>query len=180
MPETDYLKFYDDERYLLDEVGCRFRETGVLEPADFYMILIWKAERAKNYHKKRLIKIAGSFREAVRKIASELYQINGDKNLLEVLIEEWGFSLPTASAILTILYPNIFTVYDWRVCEQVRHDYEPWNSRGFSDAMWKHYESFKQAVINEPDCANLKSLRDKDRFLIGRSTRKGIENDCES
>lgn len=51
MEKIDYLKYYDVEKYLLEEVGKRFRETGELEPADFYTILIWKAERAKNRHK---------------------------------------------------------------------------------------------------------------------------------
>jgi hypothetical protein len=178
MDETDYLKFYDNERYLLDEVGPRFRETGELEPADFYTLLIWKAERDKNQHKKRLAKIAGSFGNAVQQIASELHHSIDHKHRLELLIDKWEFALPTASAILTILYSDAFTVFDWRVCEEVGCDYKPWPSRWFSDAMWSHYESFKQAVINVTP-AHL-SLRDKDRFLIGRSTRKSIENDCAS
>jgi hypothetical protein len=178
MDEIDYRKFYDDELYLIDEVGPRFRETGALEPADFYTLLIWKAERVKNHHKKRLTGIAGSFETAVRQIASELHNNSTDKHRLELLLEKWWFSLPTATAILTILYPDTFTVYDWRVCDEVGIDYEPWCSRSFSDALWSHYELFKQAVINQTP-AHL-SLRDKDRFLIGRSTRKSIEQDWKS
>lgn len=40
--EENYLKYFDDEAYLLDEVAPRFRETGHIDPADFYMMLIWK------------------------------------------------------------------------------------------------------------------------------------------
>jgi hypothetical protein len=177
MDETDYRKFYDHERYLLDEVGPRFREIGVLEPSDFYTLLIWKAERAKNTHKRRLTKIAGSFGSAVQQIASELHVNTSHKHRLEVLLKKWQFKLPTASAALTILYPDAFTVFDWRVCKEVGLDYKPWNERPFSDALWGHYESFKQAVINQTP-AQL-SLREKDRFLIGRSTRKSIEHDCK-
>src|SRR6266446_3367439 len=169
MDETDYRKFYDAERYLLDEVGPRFRETGELEPADFFTLLIWKAERKKNDHKKRLAKIAGSFENAVHQVASELHKSTAHKHRLEVLINKWRFYLPTASAILTILYPDVFTVFDWRVCKEVVCAYEPWRSRrSFSDVLWGRYESFKQAVINQTP-THL-SLRDKDRFLIGRST----------
>jgi hypothetical protein len=178
MDDTDYRKFYGHEKYLIDEVGPRFRETGKLKPADFYTLLIWKAERAKNLHKKRLTELAGSYEKAVHKIASELRKITNDKDRLEILMRNWRFSLPTASAILTVLYPSVFTVYDWRVCDEVGIDYEPWCSRSFSDALWSHYESFKQAVIDQSP-AHL-SLRDKDRFLIGRSTRKSIEQDCKS
>jgi hypothetical protein len=179
MDNTDYLKFYDDEQYLLGEVRKRFQETAKIEPADFYTILIWKAARAKSRHKKRLTRIGGSFGSAVAQIASELHKSASDKGRLELLMNKWWFLLPTATAILTILYPEVFTVYDWRVCEEVGCDYEPWCSRDFSDALWSHYESFKQAVIDYPHFPGNLSLRDKDRFLIGRSTRKGIERDSE-
>ena len=43
----DYGKFYYLERYLLEEVGPRFRSSGILEPIDLFMIFIWKANRAK-------------------------------------------------------------------------------------------------------------------------------------
>lgn len=174
---VDYRKFYDYEGYLIDEVGANFQKTGVLEPADFYTILIWKAERAKNRHKQRLAKLGGSFDEAVRRIASELNGSGSDKVRLKYLMTEWWFLLPTASAILTILYPEDFTVYDWRVCDELRITYEPWHSRGFSDDLWEHYQTLKNAVVQGAP-AKL-SLRDKDRFLIGRSTRKTIVTDSK-
>lgn len=164
---------------MLDEVGPRFRKTGELSAADFLTILIWKAERAKNRHKKRLKKICGgTFEDAVHQIASGLQQSTSHKSRLELLIKKWWFLLPTATAILSLLYPEDFTVYDWRVCDELGCDYEPWCSRDFSDALWDHYQSFKQAVISQAP-AEL-SLRDKDRFLIGRSTRKSIEADSKS
>jgi hypothetical protein len=167
--ETDYRDFYDDEKYLLEAVGERFRQTGKIEPADFYMILVWKANRAKNYHRDRLKDMAGSFRAAVENIASQLSSSSEDKQRLQILLEKWGFALPTASAILTILYPKDFTVYDGRVCKEVGRAYKNWLG-------WDEYEEFKKAVIaNTPKdyC-----LRDKDKFLIGRSTRNDIERDC--
>jgi hypothetical protein len=72
---------------------------------------------------------------------------------------------------LALLYPDEFTVYDWRVCEEVGCKYTPW--KDFSDALWDHYESFKQAVIAQTP-SHL-CLRDRDRFLIGRSFRKQVE-----
>jgi len=163
-----YLKFYDDEEYLL-EVGERFRENGKIDAADFYMLLIWKANRAKNYHRDRLKDKSGTFQAAVQNIASELFASTEQKQRLQILMEKWGFALPTATAILTILYPDDFTVYDWRVCGEVGRPYRPWLG-------WDEYEQFKKAVIDEtPDGL---SLRNKDRFLIGRSIRRGIERDC--
>lgn len=176
MQEIDWEKFYDSERYLLDEVGRNFRDTGILDSADFYTILIWKAERAKNQHKKRLKRIVGgSLQDAVSRIASELREAPDGKDRLKALMDGWGFVLPTATAILTFLYPNEFTVFDWRVCDEVKFPYEPWCSRGFSESLWDHYQRFKQTVIDQTP-AQL-SLRRKDRFLIGRSTRKSVEQD---
>jgi hypothetical protein len=169
MDITDYLKFYDAEDYLL-EVGKTFRDNAKIEPADFYMILVWKANRAKNYHRDRLKDIAGgSFKIAVSTIASELSSATREKQRLEILLGKWKFALPTATAILTILYPDHFTVYDYRVCKEVGVTYRPWLG-------WDEYEQFKRAVIAA--APQDLCLRNKDRFLMGRSVRKGIEQDC--
>lgn len=172
----DYKKFYDDERFLLDEVGPNFRRTGELDAIAFYMLLNWKAPRAKNYAKKRLKAKAGSFKAGVRKLADDLHKAATNKRRLKILMEYWEFSLPTATAILAILFPADNTVFDWRVCDQVGVDYKPWNQRAFSDALWQHYETFKQAVIDQVPSETV--LREKDRFLIGRSIYEELEKVC--
>lgn len=167
--QQNYLDYYDNETYLL-RVGDGFRRTGKIEPADFYMILVWKANRAKNYHRDRLKDIAGSnFATAVSTMAFDLFCATEKKQRLEVLLEKWKFALPTASAILTILYPDDFTVYDYRVCREIGRAYRNWLG-------WIEYEQFEESVIDAAP-KELK-LRDKDRFLIGRSIRKDIERDC--
>jgi len=88
-------------------------------------------------------------------------------------MEKWEFALPTATAILALLYPEDFTVYDWRVCDEVGRTYK--QGLGFSDELWSEYEQFISAVIDEtPEGL---TLRDRDRFLIGRSIRKDAERD---
>lgn len=172
---TDYLAFYDPEAYLL-RAGRRFRETGDLDVRDFYMILIWKANRAKIYHKSRLTKIAGSFDGAVKRIASELLNAREPRIRLALLMENWKFALPTATAILTILYPEEFTVYDYRVCAELNRTYRPWVE--FSDKLWEEYCQFKRSVLDSTP-AGL-SLRDKDRWLMGRSFRMQVESECSN
>lgn len=176
MDGVSFKEYYDDETYLLEKVAPHFRLTGKLDTPDFMMMLIWKAERAKNHHKKRLREKAGSFRKGVEELASDIWLAKDRRNRLQVLMSRWGFLLPTGTAILTLLYQDEFTVYDWRVCEEVGIEYGPWCYRGFSDSLWEHYESFQRAVMSSlPEIA---SLREKDRFLIGRSNRKSIEEDC--
>jgi len=165
--KIDYRKFYDDEQYLLD-VGQAFRKGEPLDAVDFYMMLVWKANRAKNYHRERLKRISGkAFKEAVSMIASGLRDRSEAADRLELLMREWGFALPTATAILTLLYPDEFTVYDVLVCNELGWIYRPYLS--FSSKLWSDYLAYKRAVI-EATPADL-SLRDKDRFLIGRAYR---------
>lgn len=173
MTEIDYRAFYDDESYLL-EAGRHFRETGLLDAADFYMLLIWKANRAKNYHRERLKRKSGTFSTAVSAIAAEIFSSTERKHRLQLLMDKWGFALPTATAILTVLYPEDFTVYDWRVCDEVGRRYR--QGMSFSDKLWIDYEQFVAAVTDAAPKGF--SLRDKDRFLIGRSFRKELERDC--
>jgi hypothetical protein len=140
------------------------------------MIFIWKAERAKNKKRDRLKRIeSGSFQEAVARIAGSLHASHEQKDRLQILMGKWEFALPTASAILTVLYPEEFTVYDRLVCEELGFKYL---QREFSDALWAEYERFRRAVISEAP-VDL-SLRNKDRFLLARSFRKGVERDCEA
>jgi hypothetical protein len=74
---TDYLKYYDLEHYLLEEVGPRFRSSGAIEPIDLFMILIWKANRAKTKIRDKLKKQAnGNFSDAVGQIAAALSNTN--------------------------------------------------------------------------------------------------------
>ena len=174
---NDYLQFYDLEKYLFGEVGFTFRNTGNIEPVDFFMIFIWKANRAKTRVRDRLKnnRKAGSFEKAVKQIAQTLWTQQDRKERLRILMEEWELRLPMASAILTVLYPDEFTVYDRRVCEQLHIKGKDWT---FSDACWIEYERFQKAVVDNTP-ANL-NLRDKDRFLWGKSQREDAEQDCKS
>jgi hypothetical protein len=171
----DYVKFYHLERYLLEEVGPQFRSSGTIDPADLFMIFVWKANRAKTRVRDKLKGHAnGSFTEAARKIGAALYAAKDQKERLGILMRDWGLRLPMASAILTILYPEFFTVYDVRVCEMLNIACK---DPRFSDKCWNEYESFKDALCKNtpPDLC----LRDKDRFLWGKSFWEGVKRDAQ-
>ena len=84
----DYGKFYDLEAYLFAEVGPRFAKTGNIDPTDFYMIVIWKANRAKTRVRDRLIDQAGSFADALKRISALLHAGDGPMRRLEILMNE--------------------------------------------------------------------------------------------
>jgi hypothetical protein len=119
----DYRNYHQIERYLLEEVGPRFRKSGKLPAFDFYLILVWKANRAKSKVRRRLEKKCGNFDLAVKMIARSIHQADEPKEKLRILMSDWGLLLPMATAILCILYPDEFTIYDRRVCESLG-DYE--------------------------------------------------------
>jgi len=170
----DYRKFYDLECYLFTEVGPRFAKTGDIYPADFYMIIIWKANRAKTRVRDRLNRHEGGFAATVKTMAASLTASADPMRRLEVLMKEWHFYLPMATAILTVLYPTDFSVYDIRVCEQLGA-FKKLAHRRFSDGLWNDYQKFLNAV-NAAAPEGL-SLRDKDRYLWGRSFYEGIKKD---
>jgi hypothetical protein len=165
----DYLKYYHLEKYLFEDVRRRFQDRGELAPLDLFPILQWKSQRAKNRNRNKLKEQAGGcFETAARKIGAGLFKANSPEDRLKLLMREWSLRLPTATAILTILYPEEFTVYDVRVRGQlgrgpIREHYseKQWNS------IWDSCLKFRGAVI-EKTPANL-CLRDKDRYLWGKS-----------
>lgn len=164
---TDYLRYYDLEKYLFDDVRLKFIRSGVLDPVDFYMILIWKSNRAKNRTKDRLTRATESFEEAVKQISASIHQAGNPKAKLRILMSSpWHLRLPTATAILTVLYPTEFTIYDTRVCEELPA-FKGLDDRLFSDRMWELYQRFKSAV--EASAPSHLGLRDKDRYLWGKS-----------
>jgi hypothetical protein len=83
---ADYVKIYWLEPYLFGEVAQRFRNTGSIDPADFYMIIIWKSNRAKTRTRKRLFKRAGTFAKAIKRISDCLRTRAGAQQRVELLM----------------------------------------------------------------------------------------------
>jgi hypothetical protein len=181
--EDNYLKYYDDEAYLMTEVARRFHETGQLDPADFYMMLIWKSDRAKNRHRERLKRLSqehggdGTFADAVSRISKAIHEGPSDKDRLKILMTDWEFYTPTATAILTLLYPNQFTVYDWRVKEQVKPKRDL-AQRSFNNGFWEEYQVFIELVRSAAPSALRDDLRGCDRYLSGKSYREELAIEC--
>lgn len=170
----DFLEIYNLEKYLLDDVGPRFRHTARIDPTDFFMIIIWKSNRVKTTIRDKLKKrVDGDFSVAVAKISEQLSSSKTSKDRLGILMRDWGLRLPMASAILTILYPHEFTVYDRRVCGVLNL---PYRDMLFSDNCWSVYEHYKSAVCkNTPSDL---SLRDRDRYLWGKSFLEDAKTDA--
>ena len=175
----DYLAQYDLETYIFKTVSRRFAEQGILNAYDFFCIIIWKANRAKSRIAKRLLQSGtyANLEEAVKALTSEISKISNHKDRLRFLMMDWGFQLPMATAILTALYPEDFTVYDIRVCNELNDFHDLKNMVNFEN-IWSGYLSYKQQI--EKVAPEGHSLRDKDRYLWGRSFARQLEQDIRS
>jgi hypothetical protein len=174
----DYRRYYNLEPCLFEEVHHRFHAEQSLSAFDFFSIVIWKANRAKSKIARKLLHSADpqcdDLDAIVRSLTALLYAAPDSKSRLRILLCDWGFALPMATAILTVLWPGDFTVYDTRVCEQLGgfHDLR---YRSDFERVWEGYELFVARVRSEAPQGF--SLRDQDRFLFGKSTALQLEQD---
>lgn len=155
----DYQKYYYLEDYLFEEVKNKFHKIGYLTPEEFFCIVIWKSNRAKTNIKKKLLKF-GDLETVIKDMTSQIYRAPGHKERLKILLRKWTFGLPMATAILTVLYPNDFTIYDVRVRKQIKHK----EIYGVDP----YFNSFLPAIKKIAKERSL-SLRDADRYLWGKS-----------
>ncbi|OIP22798.1 hypothetical protein COX95_02345 [bacterium CG_4_10_14_0_2_um_filter_33_32] len=171
----DYSKYYNLEKYLTEEVSKKFSKQGYLDAFDFFCIVIWKANRAKSKIAKRICELSTkkNIKDGCKELTTGIRKKDNKQERLNYLLNHWQFRLPMASAILTILYPKDFTVYDVRVCRELskyKGLYSKSNNRIIED-YFDFVEDVKRLV------QEYSSLRDKDRYLWGKSFSKDLNND---
>lgn len=173
-----YIQYYDLDSYLFNTVHQRFARQGYLRAFDFFCIVIWKANRAKSkIARKLLMKSVKTLDEAVIDLTKRIAAQESPKDKLRLLMNpELKFRLPMASAILTVLYPDEFTIYDVRVCGSLGRFHELTHITNF-DNLWERYTEFKSCV--DANARQEFSLRDKDRYLWGKSFYKQLCGDIE-
>lgn len=174
----DYIKYYDLEKYILADVRKNFDLNKHLTAFDFFCIVIWKANRAKTKVAERLIKHnkEKDIEKSVYNLTSKIYLAKDDKQKLKVLIEDYKLRLPMSSAILSMLYPDNFTIFDIRVCDTLT-DFKGLDNISNFENLWKGYSKYIDSVKKyKPQ--NL-SLRDKDRFLWGKSFYEQLTDDLK-
>jgi len=182
----DYGQFYDLESYLFKTVSDKFREQGFLCAFDFFCIIIWKANRAKSKIAQKIMDISsdslsgGSLEERVHYLTKTLSERQTPKDRLRYLLNDLKFRLPMASAILTVLYPDEFTIYDVRVCNQLsgKERHLRLVNRSDFEEVWEGYMAFKKAV--EDAVPHVSGLRDKDRYLWGKSFYEQLSTDIRN
>lgn len=172
----DFRSYYHLESYLFTTVTSRFKSQGYIDAFDFFCIIIWKAERAKSKIAKKLLKNGKDLDRTACALTWGIAQRPNAKERLRALFSV-GFRLPMSSAILTVLYPEEFTVYDDRVCGVLGGFHKLKNLTNF-DNIWEGYQEFKGKV--EDSAPGDLSLRDKDRYLWGKSFYEQLREDIQT
>jgi len=162
-------RLYNLERYLFEEVSARFRRDDTLSAADFYAIIIWKSNRTKT-------KIKEALKEAGLSADTLMSQVAGakdDMTRLQLLTDVRNIGLPIASAILTVCYPDRFTVLDSRAWQSAVAEGMPGLPDAFPETA-PEYLQYCDACQAFAERVGL-SLRDLDRALWARSWEKDLQ-----
>lgn len=177
--DEGYLSFYSLNEYLFNDVNKKFVENGSLDAYDFFCIVIWKANRAKSRIAELLLKKYNTLENASRTITSTLHNENmSDYDRFKFLLEI-GFRLPMLSAILTVLFPDRFLVYDYRICSnpEMAEFTKLVSIIKDSQNYWTQYQKYiEAAIVNTPSWM---TLRQKDQYLWGRSFAIQLSGDIE-
>lgn len=163
MQPQDYANV---ETNLFPKIRERFVKDGSLSPIDLLAILVWKANRASGMHIERF---GGpeNFVALAPELGRKLFKGKDAETRLKVaMTDQWKFRLPTATALLTVLFPLEFTVYDRRVCDRLGAFHEL-AGRRFTNRLYPAYDAYKAAVVAAVPSGL--SLREADHYLWGQS-----------
>lgn len=161
-----YLKYYFLEDYLLKEVKKNFQKNCCLTPEEFFAIVIWKSNRSKKKVRNGIEKGG----KTIKEITSEVFEAKTPEQKLEALKSVQGIGISIASAILTVCYPDDFTVVDYRARNSLKEfgveiDGDPSNS---PSAYFDYLNKCKMLAHR----FNF-SLRDFDRILWAKDFYEG-------
>jgi len=157
------VRLYNLEDYLFEVVSRRFRESQTLDPYDFFAIVTWKSNRTKT-------KIMSGLANSGWSVPSLMHEVNAATNpqaKVGALLRVWGIGLALASAILTVCYPEEYTVLDYRAWEVLCES-------GVEDLPRRYPLTVEEYLQYCRACQRLAadkgvSLRDLDRALWAKS-----------
>lgn len=190
MSKIDYLKYYWLEKSFFPEVYNFFHKKGYITPEHFFSIVVWKSIRPRKLIKHGLLRNGKTINNTVHNLSKKIFKANSKEERLEILIgngrknkKQNGFQLAMASAILTVLYPKDFTVYDFRVRSQLIDQEKKVNKytdiTGSQKVVEKYFHQYIPQVLKlgrKISRNKQLSLRDCDRLLWAKSWHEDLED----
>ncbi len=157
------LDCYDPENRVFPALANKRKE---LSKRDVLLILKWKLARLK---KANSTTVTDNHMEVINRAVSDATVSDRKIDALKALQKVPGIGLATATAILTVCYPDDFTIIDRRVLEslKLRPNTEDWTAEEYIREFLPKIKEYARTW-----CC---SLRDADRALWGLSVNKIIE-----
>jgi len=151
------LEYYIDQYELEKQIfrmGMAIKERGWLEKSEFLTICLWKSRRPKRLYDLNSSKVIVS--------KSKLSFIEKDElKRMKILTELKGVQIPTASAILSVINPEIYPIIDER-CIQSLQDLGVIKWKTITENHWIEYLSIIRGLSKEKN----KSARDIEKGLF--------------
>ena len=138
-----YIELYDIERYLFDIIGPKANKRGYLTFEEFYKICMWKSARQKQKY------ISVKNRNDIEAITKDALAEQNEKERIKKLCELDGVGIPTASAILTVIFPEKYAVIDIRCLEMLREKFNYKISKLTSLKSWMEYLNIMRNLAKE-------------------------------
>ena len=149
----NYIALYLIEDHLYNVIGVNAKKRGFLHFSEFFEICLWKSARPK----KRYLENKETIEQKSKKAFSE----NDEIKKIKMLCTLDGVSIPTASALLSVVYPEKYPIIDIRCLEQLRtlgHEI----SKYPSEKVWIKYLEIMRSLGNEVE----KTPREMDMALF--------------
>ncbi len=156
------LEYYDPESSVFPAIATRGRKSMTAE--ELLLVLKWKTGRLKKSYAKTVSRLP-EINTAVRIANKRGEEVEAIQDLCK--IDEIG--VPVASAILTVCYPEKFTILDWRVLDVLEikpGESSKWSAKDY----WKRFVPRVKAERERFD----RTLRDTDRALWGLSVYRQV------
>jgi hypothetical protein len=182
------LDCYDPESRVFPRIAQEICAGRELDKREVLLILKWKLGRLKDSNDRTVTDTnLAKINQAVKDMRKSELRISA----LETLQNIPGIGLATATVIVTICYPDDFTIIDWRVLQEldlfpshlpvqnqiVKRERADYNTGDWSAANYlMEYLPKVRALAESWNC----SLRDADRALWGLSVRRRVEELIQS
>ena len=160
----EYLKYYWLEEYLEKKVRPAFYKNHYLNEEQFFTIIFWKSKRPRKRKRKYLSN------EKIVELTSNIYKEQSEEGKLKILLNQHGINIAMASAILSVLYPDDFTVYDINVREII--NYPDISTLSLERKVDRYLNEYVPMVRKQ---SNKLSLRDCDRALWAKYWYQDLE-----
>lgn len=138
----EYISLYSIENYLYEKVGVNAKKRGFLKFSEFFDICMWKSSRPKKRYLKN--------KDLVEKVTQKAFLESDETKKIKLLCTLEGVAIPTASALLSVVYPKKYPIIDIRCLEQLNNlGYEI--SKYISEKVWIKYLEIMRSLATQSD-----------------------------